>query len=153
MRDMVCIAGLCVKLCVLWVKFISNDRADLACAIVRDSRSEPGGGVPVLYPEMGGGSSGMVGDALGTSLGGFVCMLLHILGAGGGGGSGGGNATVHATEGGGTTAVGPRPRHSLLVISAVVEGVSIVSIVRSVRESYSHTVQSIWQSISANVKS
>ena len=90
--------------------------------------------------------SEMVGDALGTSLGGTECMLLVIIGAGVGGGSGGGNATVHATDGGGTTAVGPRPRHSLLVTSVFVVGVSIVSIVsivRSVRESYSHTVQSI----------
>ena len=34
-----------------------------------------------------------------------------------GGGSGGGGGVVHATEGGGTTAVGPRHRHSLLVSS------------------------------------
>ena len=143
MRDMVCIPGLCVMLYGLCAKVMSSDGAKVACVTVRDSRSEPGGGVPVLWSEMVGGSLGMVGDALGTSLGGTDCMLLYIIGAGGGGGSGGGNATVHATDGGGTTAVGPRPCHSLLVTSAVVVGVSIVSIVRSVRESYSHTVQSI----------
>ena len=115
---------------------MSSDGAKLLCVTVRDSRSEPGGGAPVLRSEK-------VGDALGTSLVGTVCMLLCIIVAGAGGGSGGGNATVHATDGGGTTAVRPCPRHSLLVTSVLVVGVSIVSIVRSVRESYSHTVQSI----------
>ena len=85
----------------------------------------------------------MVGDALGTSLGGTECMLLCIIRDGVGGGSGGGNDTLHATDGGGTTAVGPRPRHLLLVNSVFVVGVPSVSIVRSMSESYSHTVQSI----------
>ena len=136
MRDMVCIPGLCVMVDGLWAKVMSRDGAKVPCVTVRGSRSEPGGGVPVLRSEKGG-------DALGTSLVGTECRLLFIIGAGVGGGSGGGNATVHATDGGGTTAVGPSPRHSLLVTSVVVVAVSIVSIVRSVIESYSHTVQSI----------
>ena len=117
----------------LSAKVMSGDGAKVACVTVRHSSSEPGGGVPVVESEM-------VGDALGTSLGGSECMLWGIIGAGVGGGSGGGNAAVHATDGGGTTAVEPRPRHSLLVTSVSVVGVSIV---RLVRESYSHTVQSI----------
>ena len=67
-------------------------------------------------------------------------MRLIIFGAGVGGGSDGGNASVHATNGGGKTAVGLRPCHLLLVTSVSVLGVSIV---RLVRESYSHAVQSI----------
>ena len=132
----------------LWAKVMSGDGAEVACVTVRHSSTEPGGGVPVVESEM-------VGDALGTSLGGSECILwgIFVAGVGGvsgggsaifvagvGGGSGGGNATVHATDGGGTTAVGPRPRHSLLVTSVSVVGVSIV---RSLRESYSRTVQSI----------
>ena len=136
MHDMVCIPGLCVMVDGLWAMVMSIDGAKVPCVTVRDSRSEPGGGVPVLGSEK-------VGDALGTSLVGTECMLLCIIGAGAGGGSGGGNATVHAADRGGTTAVGPRPRHSLLVTSVLVVVVSIVSIVRSVRDSYSHTVQSI----------
>ena len=84
--------------------------------------------------------SKMERDALGTPLGGIDCILWSIFGAGVGGGSDGGNASVHATDGWGTTVVGPRPRHSLLVTSVSVRGVSIV---RLVRELYSHTVQSI----------
>ncbi len=148
--DMVCIPGWCVVVDGLWAKLMSRDGVKMLYASVRDSRREPGGGEPAS-------GSLQVGEALGTSLAGLIlvgvlCMLLCLNGVGAGGGSGGGNATVHATDGGGTTAVGPRPRHSLLVISAVVEGVSIVSIVRPVRESYSHAVQSSWLSISANVK-
>ena len=55
-------------------------------------------------------------DALGTSpvgIVGIVGMYGSIFIAGVGGGSGGGSAVVHATDGGGTTAVGPRHRHSL----------------------------------------
>jgi len=120
----------------LCVKLMSCDGVKLLYASVRDSRREPGGGVPVS-------GSVKVGDALGTSLVGIVCMLLCTIGAGAGGGSGGGNATVHATDGGGTTAVGPRPCHSLVVTPVLVVDVSVVSTVRSVRESYSHTFQSI----------
>ena len=112
---------------------MSGDGAKVACVTVRHSSSETGGGVPVVQSEM-------VGDVLGTSLGGSECMLWVIIGAGVGGGSGGGNATVPATYGGDTTAVRPRPRHSLSVTSVSVVGVSSV---KFVGESYSHTVQSI----------
>ena len=77
---------------------------------------------------------------LGTSLGGIDGMFGSIFGAGVGGGSGGGSAVVHATDGGGTTVVRPRHRHLLLVTSVSVVGLSVV---RLVRESYSHAVQSI----------
>ena len=117
----------------LWVKVMSGDGANVTCLLVRHSSSEPGGGVPLV-------ESKMEGEALGTSLGFIDCMLWSMFGAGVGVGSDGGNALVHATNGGGTTAVGPQPRHSLLVTSVSVVGVSIV---RSVRESYSHAVQSI----------
>ena len=124
-----------------WSKLMSRDGVKLLYASVRDSRREPGGREPAS-------GSLQVGDALGTSLEGIIlvgilCMLLRTNGAGAGGGSGGGNATVHATDGGGTTAVGPRPCHSLVVTSVLVVDVSIVSVVSSVRESYSHTFQSI----------
>ena len=66
----------------------------LVCASVMHSSSDPGGGWLVVY--------------------GIVSI------AGMGGGSGGGRAVVQATEGGGTTAVGPRHRHSLLVTSVSV---------------------------------
>ena len=115
----------------LWVKVMSGDGVNVACLSV--TSSEPGGGVPLVESEM-------EGDALGTPLGGIDCMLWSIFGAEVGGGSDGGNASVHATDGGGTTAVGPRPCHLLLVTSVSVVGVSIV---RLVRELYSHAVQSI----------
>ena len=130
MRDMVCIPGVCVMVDQPWVKVMSRDGVKLLYASVRDSRREPGG------REAASGSL-QVGDALGTSLEGIirVGMLLCTNGAGAGGGSGGGNATVHAIDGGGTTAVGPRPCHSLVVTPVLVVEVSIVSVVRSVRES------------------
>ena len=118
---------------------MSRDGVKLLYVSVRDPRREPGGGEPAS-------GSLRVGDALGTSLEGIlliVGMLLCTPGAGAGGGSGGGNAIVHATDGGGTTAVGPRPCHSLVVTPVLVVDVSVVSTVRLVRESYSHTFQSI----------
>ena len=100
---------------------------------VRHSSRDPGGGLPVM-------ASKKEGDLLGSSPVGIVGMFESIFVAGAGGGSGGVSAVVHATDGGGMTAVGPRHRHSLLV--TLVSGVG-VSVVRLVRESYSQAVQSI----------
>ena len=123
MRDMVCIPWGGVLVDRPWAKLMSQDGVKLLYASVRDSRREPGGGEPAS-------GSLRVGDALGTSLEGIllvVGMLLCTPGAGAGGGSGGGNAIVHATDGGGTTAVGPRPCHSLVVTPVLVVDVSVVS--------------------------
>ena len=75
------------------------------------SSSDPGSGLPVMATEN-------VGDALGTSPVVVVYGIAFVAGVGGG--SGGGRAVVQATDGGGTTAVGPRHRHSLLVTSVSV---------------------------------
>ena len=95
---------MCVVVDVLWLKVMSGDGAKAACESVRHSRRDPGGGVPVV-------ESKKYGDVLGTSLGGIDGMFGSIFGTGVVGGSGGGSAVVHATNGGGTTAVGPQHRH------------------------------------------
>ena len=77
-------------------------------ASVRHSSSDPGGGLPVMASEK-------EGDALGTSPVGIVVVYGIVFIVGAGGGSGGGSAVVHATDGGSSTAVGPRHCHSMVV--------------------------------------
>ena len=95
----------------------------MAHASVRHSSRDTGGGLHVM-------ASKKEGDALGTSLVGIAGMFGSIFLAGVGGGSSGGSAVVHATDGGGTTAVGPRHRHFLLVTLVSIVRVSVVSLLR-----------------------
>ena len=93
---------------------------------VMHSSSDPGGGWLEMATEGVGDAWGIspvvvvYSDALGVSPGGVIVVYGIASVAGVGGGSGGGRAVVQATNGGGTTAVGPQHRHSLLVTSVSV---------------------------------
>ena len=114
----------------LWVYSKVGGGRWLVYASVMHSSRDPGGGWLVMAIEGVGDAQGILplvvvdSDALGTSLVGVLVLygIVSIAGmeGGSGGGSGGGRAVVQATEGGGTTAVGPGHRHSLLVASVVV---------------------------------
>ena len=88
-------------------------------ASVMHSSSDPGGRWLVMAIEGVSDVSSLAvvySDALGTSPVGVIVVYGNVSMVGVGGGSGGGRAVVQATDGGGTTAVGPRHRHSLLVM-------------------------------------
>ena len=110
------------------------------------SSSDPGGGWLVVASEGVSDARGVsplvvvYSDALGISPVNVVVVYGIVFISGVGGGSGGDPAVVHATNGGGTTLVGPRHRHSLLVALVSVVGVSAV---RTMTKSYSQVVQSI----------
>ena len=87
------------------------------------SSSDLGGGLPVMATKNvvdGRGTSPVVvvySDTLGTSPVSVIVVYGIAFVVGVGGGSGGGHAVVQATNGGGTTAVGPQHRHSVLATS------------------------------------
>ena len=82
-------------------------------ASVMHSSSDPGGGWLVMATEGVSDAWGIsllvvvYSDALGTSPVGVIVVYRIVSIAGVGGGSGGGRAVVQATDGRGTTTVGP----------------------------------------------